>query len=99
MPSLSHDDQIRPFPFLPSPPQSLLQRRKIGEPSIQCPHLPLDRPRIKRPLLDRLVVLLVPLGSHPLGRLDGVERVDVESRVRVVRRGEEDSGKETSAGA
>lgn len=100
MPSLSHDDQVCPLLLFPPLPQPRFQAGQVREPPIQRLNLATGSysPRFKVSGFYESVVFLGPLGPHPLGRLDGVQRVDVPCRILGSRRGEQDPGKETSTG-
>jgi hypothetical protein len=101
MPSLGHDDQVRPLPLFPPLPQPRFQSGQVREPPIQRLDLATgsDSSRVKVSGFYESVVFLGPLRPHPLGRLDGVQRVDVPCRILGSRRCEQDSGKETGTRA
>lgn len=101
MPSLSHDNKVRPLPLFPSLPQPRSQSGQVREPSIQRLDLATgsDSPRVKVSGIDEFVVFLGPLRPHPLGRLDGVQRVNVPCGILGSGRGEQDPGKETGTRA
>lgn len=101
MPSLSHDDQVRPLPLFPPLPQPRFQSGQVREPPVHCLDLTTgsDSPRVKVSGFYESVVFLGPLRPHPLGRLDGVQRVDVPCRILGGGRGEQDPGKETGTRA
>lgn len=101
MPSLSHDDQVCPLLLFPPLPQPRFQAGQVREPPIQRLNLATGSysPRFKVSVFYESVVFLGPLGPHPLGRLDGVQRVDVPCRIFGGGRGEQDPGKETGTRA